>query len=572
MPAGKAHSLYEFDRFRLDPTQGQLLDAGRPVALTPKAVETLTALVERSGRIVGRNELMDAVWPGAFVEEAVLTQNVYTLRRALGSAGDRPLIETVRGRGYRLTVPVRRLPDPVPAVASIAVLPFEPLGIAEEGEILGLALADALITRLGGARGLVVRPTHAVRSFVEPGLDPLEVARRLRVDAVVTGTLRRSGSRLRIGAQLVREGASSPLWAGQADATESDLFGAEDELLNGLLEALGREPTSAGAAHPSRAAASHEAHHAYLRGRFFWNKRAGEDLDRAISYFERAITLDPEYALAYAGLADAYVLLPFYTGAAPSESFPLASEAAARALALDERLAEAHTSLAYTRFFYDWEWEAAERGFARALELRPSYATAHHWRGFSWSALGRADAAIAELERALDLDPLSLVIHADLGLACYFARRYSQAVGHLEAALELDATFAYADFGLCLTRCAERRFDDAIAAARRAVAHASPNQAMRAVLGHALAIAGDKKAAEEVAASLHADPRANSSHLALLYAGLGPAEVALEWTAKAIEDRSRFVLFLGVWPVFDSLRWEPTFERLVGGVGLPAGS
>lgn len=558
--------MYQFGPFRFDSRRQLLLEDDQPVALTPKALHTLQILIERAGEPVGRQELIDAVWPGQFVEEAVLTQNIYTLRQALESSGAqaRPLIETLRGRGYCFTAEVESLPTPPEAPRVLAILPFEPLGIGDDGEVLGLAMADALITRLSRLGSVVVRPTHAVRSFVGPATDPFEVARRLRVEAVATGTIRRAGPTLRISAQLLSEHHQAPLWAGHVEATESELFRAEDALFDDMTQALRFDrPRAEGR---KKRAPSALAHRAYLRGRYFWNKREARDLEQALRYFQEAIAEDPEHAPAHAGLADTYVLLPFYARAEAADAFPQARAAATRALEIDDQLAAAHTSLAYVRFFYDWKWQQAEDGFQRALEIDPSYATARHWRGFSRQALGLSDEAIPELERAIELDPLSLVVNTDLGLALYFSRHYDQAVDQLQATLELDPSFGYAHFAMALTLCAMDDHSGAIAAAECANA-SGDNQAMKAVLGYAHAVAGDRDRAIDIARSMEADPATQAGHMALVHAGLDSGD-ALEWLAKAIDERSRFVLFLGVWPVFDGLRQTPDLARLIERIGL----
>ena len=334
---------------------------------------------------------------------------------------------------------------------------------------------------------------------------------------MVSGTLQRAGGRLRIAAQLLRDGLGSPLWTASRDTPESDLFAAQDGLADELIATLGLDLSSGDRAELSRRRTDRPAaYRAFARGRYFWNKRAGRDLERAIEAFGEALEHDPGYARAHAGLADAYVLLPFYAGVDPRDAFPQARAAAIRALEIDERLVEAHTSLAYARFLYDWEFAGAEEAFARALELDPTYATARHWHGFYLSAMGRHSEAIAEMQRATELDPLSLVIQSDLALVQYFARRYEEAVAQAQTALELDERFAYAYFALCLASCQLQRFEEAVTAGEQAAQLSQRHPLMLAVLAHAMAVAGREQEARELFAELRRHRDAKPGHLALV--------------------------------------------------------
>jgi DNA-binding winged helix-turn-helix (wHTH) protein/tetratricopeptide (TPR) repeat protein len=573
--------VYLFDGFRADLKSGLLSRGGQSVPLTPKAFDTLAELLAQHGEVLSKDELLERVWPGAFVEEATLTQNVYTLRKALGRAGaGRQYIATVPRRGYRFVAPVEveeggpeRQAAQAP-VGSLAVLPFEPLGGDPEDAYLGLGLADALITRLSNLHPLTVRPTSAVRRYLGAGRDPVAAGRDLRVDAVLDASLKRSGDRLRITVQLVGVREAAPLWAAQFDAQTAEIFELEDSISRRLADELRLHLSREQRARLGRPTTrSPEAYRAYARGRYLWNRRTEESLQAAVACFREAIALDPDYALAHCGLADCSVLLPLYGSVAPQEAFPQAMAAAERALDLDPLLAEAHTSLAYARFFYGWDWAAAERGFARALELNPGYATAHHWRSFLLAALGRHAEAVAEAERALELDPLSLVISTDLGLILHFGRETRTAIEQFRRTLELDPQFAYAHFGLGHAWLQAGRLADAVAEHRRA-AELSPGSAtMRAALGLALARAGHSGQARRLAAELAELAReryVEASHFAFVAIGLGEKAQAIEWLGKACDERSRFVVFLDRWSVYDPLRGEPGWEELRRRVGLPA--
>lgn len=568
-----------FDQFRADLANRLLTRGGATVPLTPKAFDTLAELLAEPGQVIPKGELLERVWPDTFVEEATLTQNIYTLRKALAQAGgEREYIATVARRGYRFLGPVAEeegpAPDPGAAVSSLAILPFEPLSADPEDAYLGLGLADALITRLSSLPPLTVRPTSAVRRYTGADRDPLAAGRDLKVDAVLDATWKRSGGRLRLSVQLLGMGEAAPLWAAQLDADDTELFALEDSLSRRLAEELRLRLTQQQRARLARPnTRSPEAYQAYARGRFLWNRRTEAGLREAAACFREAIARDPDYALASCGLADCSVLLPLYGSVPPREAFPEAVAAAQRALALDPLLAEAHTTLAYARFFFEWDWPAAERGFQHALELNPSYATAHHWCSFLLAAQGRHGEAVAEAERALELDPLSLVISSDLGLVLHFGRQTSAAIEQFQRTLELDPGFAYAHFGLGHAYLQAGRVEEAVGQFARAVELSPESTTMRAALGLALGRAGRRDEARGLQARLEEVARrryVEASHFAFLAIGLGEPERALHWLARACEDRSRFVAFLDTWSVYDPLRGEPGWEALRERLRRPA--
>ena len=284
--------------------------------------------------------------------------------------------------------------------------------------------------------------------------------------------------------------------------------------------------------------------------------------------FRVATELDPGFSPAHAGLADALVLLPFYGGVAPQDAFPQARESALAALRLDLRSAAAHTTLAYTRFLYDWDWNGAEAEFHRALAEDPGYANAHHWYGFMLAALGRHDESLEHAQRAVELDPLSLAINSDLGFAWYFARRFDAAERQFGLALELDEGFSYARFGLSLTLEALGDRSAALEQARLAHEQSSGNPALIAAYARALALSGEVDEARAVLESIEQAEGAKSIHRALVWTGLGDVERALDHLEAACEERSRFVVFLAVWPIYDTLRASPRFDALLSRVGL----
>jgi tetratricopeptide (TPR) repeat protein len=313
-----------------------------------------------------------------------------------------------------------------------------------------------------------------------------------------------------------------------------------------------------------------EAYRYYLKGRFYWNKRTEENFRKGIENFRQAIELDPNYALAYAGLADSYILLGFYGAEAPTEVMPKAKAAAVTALDLDDSLAEAHNSLAYIHYTYEWKWSAAEKEFKKAIKLNPKYATAHHWYAFKLAAMGRHDDAIAEMKLARELDPLALIINAEVGWAYYFARQYDKAIEQYQKTFEMDPGFAvtYMFFGMAYTQ--QERFAEAVSALRKAVELSGGSLIMKAMLGHAYGRAGDRKAAERMIEELTNSSAGYISayNVALIYAGLGETDNALSWLARAVEQHDLFLTWMNEEPMFDSLRSDPRFAELVKRIGL----
>jgi len=480
-----AAKVYGFDRFLLNPAERVLLRDGRRVALTPKSFDLLVVLVEHSGHLVEKDALLKAVWPNQFVEESNLPFTISTLRKALegGNSDCHRLIDTIPKRGYRFTAPVRivshqatastgealssRLPsrnrlswkarrvvaatvavaavlvalwftrpgqEQAPeqtAVRSVAVLPFRQLDRTVGEDYMGVALADSLTSKLSSLRRIAVRATSSVLQHATNG-DTATIGRALDVDAVIEGTFQRTGDRIRVTAQLVgvtgvHKGAS--LWAQSFDAEFSEVFAVQDRISERVADALriqldDDERKLLAKRHTTDA----EAFDLYARGRYFWNKR-NASVQTAIALFERAIARDPNYALAYSGLADCYA---FTFELLPQDRMPRARRAALKALALDDGLAEAHTSLAQIIFKYDWDWGAAERSFQRAIQLNSNYAPAHQWYARYLSAMGQPESALHEARRALQIDPASVVFNHTLAETLYFARRYRESIDQFQ--------------------------------------------------------------------------------------------------------------------------------------------
>jgi len=584
---------YEFGPFLLDATEQLLLRDGRPIALKPKLFDLLLILVENSGHVLDKNRLMSEVWPDTFVEESSLTVGIFALRKALGDGrNNHSYIETVPRRGYRFVANVTEAPngggDSVAArrarlssngeerfeagagVRSLAVLPFKYIGAEAGDEYLGLGLADALITKLTNLRQIRVRPTSAVREYTR-ARDITVAGRELKVDALLDGSIQRARKRIRVTAQLVDGHDGATLWAENFDEKLADIFSLEDSLSDQVVRALslkltGEERKQLVKHHTE----STEAYHAYLKGRYFWNKRTAEGFKKGVEYFEHAIALDTNYALAYAGLADCYQLLNGYMSRPPRELIPKAKAALLKALQLDDSLAEAHTSLAHL-LRRDWNWSVAEKEFKRAIELNPNYATAHHWYSTYLTVMARFDEAWAEIKMAQELDPLSLAVNRSGGILFYFTRQYDQAIEQLLDTVELDPNFGYAHFVLGMVYAAKGMYDEAIKQYRKTQTLSGKGLELTAYLGHIHALSGRRGEAQKVLDQLKGLSDHGYElhyHIALIYLALGDKDQAFAWLEQAYNERDEELGLLKVDPMLDGLRADPRFMSLLERVGL----
>jgi len=645
-----AKHLYEFGPFVLDADERVLLREGQPVSLAPKAFDTLLALIEKSGRIVGKDELLNRVWPDSFVEEGNLAFNISVLRKALaGGADDVQFIETVPKRGYRFVTPVHQMNDAGPDVLfesqtvsrvvieeqredfepqiqisspkdlveraadtsspprtiskrsaliacvlvlgivaviaylrvpgptsprTLAVLPFKPLAANSSDEYLELGMADALITRLSNLKQIVVRPTSSVLKYAAAGQDPIAAGRELAVDAVLDGSVQRSGDMIRVTVRLVRVGDGVPLWADKFDENFTNIFSVQDSISERMARALtlnlsGEEKNKITKRHTDDV----EAYQLYLRGRYYWNKRTEGSYQKAVDFFQQAINKDSGYALAYSGLADSYSFLSSQGIQSPRDVFPLAEAAAKKAIELDDTLAEAHTSLAYVRLYYDWDWAGAEREYIRAIKLNPNYATPHHGYAYYLISTGRTDEAIAEIKRAQELDPLSLIINTDHAEFYYFARRPDQAIEQLQKAIDLDPSFVRAHFLLGRAYAQKGNCEQAIAEFQKARSLEENGVEMLGALAQGYASCGKGPEARKVLSELLAIDSSNQHYvsphwIASTYAALGDTNDGFAWLDKAFERRFGPLIYLKVNPIWDGLRSDPRFAERLKLVGL----
>ncbi len=456
------------------------------------------------------------------------------------------------------------------AVRSMAVLPFKPVGSEVSDEYLRLGLADALITKLSSLKQVVVRPTNAVRNYGSH--DPVSAGRELGVDVVLDGNVQLIGQQIRVTVQLVSVRDGRLLWGDKFDGKFTDIFALQDAISDQVARKI--EPGLTGEEIKlvaKRYTADPEAHKAYVTGRILWNRRTGPDIKESIKYFNEAIERDPNYALAYAGLADANSLLADYIAATPKESYEKAQAAALKALELDENLAEAHTSLAYVNMSYFWDWPNVEAGYRRAIELNQNYATAHQWYSEYLAAMGRFDEALSEIRRAKEIDPLAPVINAGEVWILYFARRYDEAI---EAGRKLQATNPdFAEINEYLKRCYDQKgmYREAIAARqmRRKLARVDPTESpaiKRAAAATSHQTYWRSRLEQEIDDAKREPPY--PFDMAEIYSQLGDNDKAFEWLERAFEQRLYLMMFLKVAPNLDPLRDDPRFADLLKRVGL----
>jgi eukaryotic-like serine/threonine-protein kinase len=462
---------------------------------------------------------------------------------------------------------------PDAAIDSIAVLPFFNASNNPELEYFTDGITESLINSLSQLDSLRVIARSTAFRYKAREIDPEAVGRALNVRTLLTGRVMQRGKWLNVQSELldVRKGAQ--IWGGQYNHKLTDLFIVQEVIAGEIAKKLRLKMSQEQKNRLTRRYTENpEAYQLYLRGRFYWNKRTLEGMQKGNEYFQLSIQNDPGYALAYAGVADCFALLATYSLQSPRDAFTRAKSAALKALEIDKTLAEAHASLAFTRAFYEWDWRGAQQSFKRAIEFSPSYGMAHHWRSVLLSVLGRGDEALASIRRALDLDPLSLPSNAQLAFTLYLSRRFDEAVDQAQKTLEMEPAFSLAHFFLGLGWVQKRRYDRAIASFQTAH-ELSGNPLTLVRLGHAYAVAGQRDLAEKTLAQLIEIRRAHyvaPLSIACIYIGLGELERVFEWMRKDVEeDRSWWLSFLNVDPIFDPIRSDPRLQALASQLKLP---
>lgn len=463
---------------------------------------------------------------------------------------------------------VKTRPAAASEIKSIAVLPFETLSGKLGDEYISLGLADALITKLGKLEKILTRPTRAIQKYQNASQDPRAAGREQGVDAVVDGYIQRSGDRVRITAELIRVADGAQLWGETFDEEFSDLFAVEDTVSTKVARSIQlRVGVQIADEHFSKLSAPNsEAYRAYMTGRYFWNERTGKGLEKSIEYLQQAINLDPMYAKAYAGLADSYAMLGLYTVRPPNEAFPRAAAAANKALALDPELAEAHATLGFVHFYYDWDGAAAEREFNTAIRIDPNYAMAHSWRGFNLVVMGQPSEAVEEAKRAQEADPVSPIVGTNAAWVYFLAGQDDRARGILKRVIELDPNFPRAHFRLGNVYEHMSKYPEAIAEYEKAVSLSDGDTYYLGYLGHAYAVSkmharADKslRKLEELSSMRYVPPFS----IAMIYSGLGDKDHAFEFFKNASADRSTSMAYIKLDPALVNLHSDPRFATLV---------
>lgn len=585
--------IYQFGPFRLDANDRVLLRGDRTVHLTDKVFNILLLLVERSGHLVTKEELVERVWPDSIVEESNLTVSISALRKALGERqeGGR-YIETIPKRGYRFITDVREVKDErvglakgnggeasamakadilSAATTTLAVLPLLNVGDDQNLEYLSDGITESIINALSKLPQLKVLARSTMFRFKDTELDPLEVGRQLDAQALLTGRILQINEELLIKLELINIKEGSQIWGEQYQRKSADIFEVQEEIAQEVSEKLKLRLTSKQKRQlTKRYTEDIEAYHLYLKGRYCWNKRTGEALKMAIEFFQRAIAEDPDYALSYIGLADCYAIIPFYSNIPPKSAFEEAKKATAKALEIDHTLAVAHASLAFIKENYEWDWVGAGREYQKAIDLNPNYATAHQWYGMYFMKLGQFERASRELKRALRFDPRSLIINADLGLPFYFKGQYDEAIEQYRKVLEMDQDFIWARFFLGWAYERSGRFSEAIAEFQKAKLIDDRTE-VSAMIAHTYAVSGRRDEAQTILDSLEEQSKhlyISQYYMALIYAGLNDKDRAFGWLEKAYSDGNEWLVWLKVDPRFDSLRADSRFSELLRRIGF----
>jgi DNA-binding winged helix-turn-helix (wHTH) protein/Tfp pilus assembly protein PilF len=564
---GQTQTFYEFGPFRVDTRERQLLRDGEIVPLRPKVFDTLLVLVENCGHILTKDEVMKRVWSNTAVEEGNIARTISSLRTALGEdPRQHRYIETIPWRGYRFVAKVTQFHDstPVHPIRSIAVLPFENVDADTQTEYLSDGMTESLIATLARLTNVRVTSRNSVFHYKGERIVPQTVGRKLNVDALLMGRVTTSHDVLSISVELVETSEDRHLWGGQFVRNRAELVSLDETIVRKIaakvrLELAGSEQPVIAHRHPR----SDDAYVCYLKGRYHFNKLTLDGVQKAIEYLQQAIEQDPHYALAYAALADCHNYL-----AKRDE----AKTAVLKALELDETLGEARASLGFWRFLYEWDFAGSEREFERALTLSPNYAEAHHWYAIYLANLGRHDRADEEATRAIQLDPLSLLMNMTPALNYYLAREYDKAGAQLQKVLEMDPNFVAARSVLGNVLVQQELYDDAIAhyeIVLEAVKGGPVGAAVKGLMARAFAKNGNTNDALRLLQEVIAVEGFSTYLVAGIYAALGDFDKAFESLDKSYEQHDVHLVSLKLDPMFDPLRSDPRFKKLVTNVGIP---
>jgi TolB-like protein/Flp pilus assembly protein TadD len=586
-----------FGIFSVDLTTGELRKQGNRVRLQEQPFQLLAMLLAHPGELVGREEIRKRLWAAdTFVDfDHGVNIAVNKLREALGDSAEKPrFIETLPRRGYRFIADVQPIQADVARtlaesevrrsawsqakgaqICCLAVLPLESLPSNSEEEFFADGMTEALITTLAQLSGLRVTSRTSAMRYKGTRKSVPQIARELQADVIVTGAVVRSGNRVRIAAHLIDARTDTHLWANNYESDLRDILTVQSDVAQAIAREIQvkltpQEQIRFASARPVDA----EAYEAFLKGRYWWNKRNPEALYKALQFFEQAKNKDPGYALAYVGVSDTYTILASaaYDAMRPYQAMPKAKAAALKALELDPMLGEAHVALARVLSAYEWDFPAAEREFKCTFELNPNYASAHHFYAVHLMAMGRQEEAIAEERRALALDPLSLTFRHNLARALHYAHRNEDAMMEARAILDMDSNFYQAHNLLGWALLENGQNEQAIAELRTALELSRGDLIALANLGYAEGVIGNRREALKVLENLRELAKTGyvpAYQFAIVHSGLNEKDQAFAALAEAYQERSNYLLFMNVIDPFVPLRSDPRFQGLAGRIGLP---
>jgi TolB-like protein/Flp pilus assembly protein TadD len=564
----------QFGVFEVDLRAGELRRRGVKVKLQEQPLQILQILLQSPGDVVTREELQQRIWPAdTFVDfDHGINNAIKRLREALGDTAERPrYIETLPRRGYRFIGPIES--RATGRIQSLAVLPLENLSRDPEQEYFADGMTESLITSLAKISALrVISRTTALKYKGVRDRSAQEIARELGVDCIVEGTVLRSGERVRISAQLINAATDTHLWAEEYERDLRDILALQSEVARAVANEIRvkltpREQDQLARTRP----VNPDAYEAYLKGRYYWDKRRPDAVKKGAEYFKLAIEKDPTYAAAYAGLADSAGAAGFWGFAPPEETYAKAKIAAQKSLQIEET-AEAHTSLGFALLHYDYDFLGAEKQFQRAIELNWNYATAHQWYAHCHAYLGRLDQCLEEATQALQLDPLSLIINTTFAGRFWFAREWDRAIEHCHKGLELDPSFAAMRWMLANVYQGKGMYQEAICEREKAIELGAGAPVFTAELGATYAAAGQRDKALEALNQLQELSKQRyvmAYWIALIHTGLKEKDAAFAWLEKAYRERSATLAFAKVDPRLDCLRSDPRFQDLMRRMNFP---
>ena len=583
-------TIYQFGKFVLNVQEQMLTADGRAVHLPTKEFETLQMLVENNGKILSKDEMMSGIWKDTFVEESNLAQYVSRLRKILNVDGNQ-YIKTISKRGYRFSAEVttsdsdlvieRQIrvkvggnePRSLGEINSVAVLPFQSLGSPADDDFLGLGIADALITQLTRTGKIITRPTASVMKFRSADQDSVAIAELLNVDAILEGNFQKSGNRLRLTAQMLDSESGKTLWAESFNTEIDDIFDVQDRIAERIVNAFSKQHSAETSGQSTKRYTENKAaYQEYLKGRFNFSKRTADGLTKALKNFETAIEIDPLYALAYAGMAEVYQLLPLSDELEPHAAFPKAKAAVLRALAIDDTIAEAHVSLGVILMDYDWNWPGAELSFQKAIELNPNYAAAHQVYGTLLLRLGRIGDAILELKKAQHLDPLSPAINTWMAEAFGQLGQHEAAIRIHKDTIRFAPDYLYAYYFLVQSYVSTGQLPEAAKAAEDAVTLSDDMSLTRSASIFLKVHIGDPEAARMELQGLieKRDKKYVSAiNIASGFAVLKETDDVFKWLQIAYDERDSNLTWLNVDREFEYLRDDPRFRAMLRKVNLP---